>query len=270
MSHSRIAVGGVLLLATVLAACGGGDDTTAEEIEAYFRGVESAKARYDAAKVPSPYASRGQDDLVAILRLENPVLTGLADDLRALDVPAFLADDHDAVVSLSDGRATLQEEIALKIEGGSREDLAPQNEAARIEWGLAICALQRRAAEVDVAIELGCDSEQLLVLRAVTRRHAPLVTGSDACRRAETPSDEVEQQIATVMHLFNRTDSTIQLHRYAMPGQRDLVATLEPRGDSLQLTYVGVGWVVTDEAGECLGAAFPVDPGGINVTVDFD
>ena len=281
MSHPRMIAGGALLLAAVLAACGGGDDATAEELEAYFRGVESAKARYDEARAPSPYANRGPDDLVETLRLENPVLTGFADDLRALDAPSSLAGDHDLLIGLSDGRVALQEEIALKTEEarearaslataqGPTEDFTTLNEAARIEWGLAICTLQRRAAEADVAIELGCDSEQLLTLRAVTRRTVRLSTGADFCRRAETPGEEVDQQIATVMHVFNRLDQPIQLHRYVVAGQGELVATLEPREDSLQITYVGVGGIVTNEAGECLGAAFPVGPAGVNLLVEF-
>ena len=71
------------------------------------------------------------------------------------------------------------------------------------------------------------------------------------------------------MHVFNRLDQPIQLHRYVVAGQGELVATLEPREDSLQITYVGVGWIVANEAGECLGAAFPVDPAGVNLLVEF-
>lgn len=270
MSHSRMAVGGVLLLATVLAACGGGDDASAEELESYFRGVEAAKTRYDAAEVPSLFTAQ-IPEIPETLRLQNGVLAGFAGDLRSLDAPASLAGDHDALVGLSDDRVALQEEVAVGlIGGGSLGQYVPLVEAAAIGWQQAVCVLQRRAAQADVTIELGCDPDDLLETRAVDRRLAPLVTGADACRRAETPSDEVNEQIATAVHFLNRTDSTVQVHRYTTAGQRELVATLEPRGDSLHLTHVGVGWVVTNEAGECLGAAFPVDVGGINVSIDFD
>lgn len=271
MSRPRMIVGGALLLAALLAACGGGDAATAEELESYFRGVESAKARHDEALPPSLFAAASRDELIEGLRLESGLLAGFAGDLRALDVPSSLTDDHDLLIGLSEDRVALQEEIALGLIGGADvSPYVPLREAGLIGWQQAACTLQRRAAAADVTIELGCDPVDLLETRAVDRRHAPLVTSADACRLAETPNEEADQQIATIVHFFNLTDSTIQVHRYTVAGQRELVATVEPRGDSLHLTYVGIGWIVTNGAGKCLGAAFPVGAAGMSVTISFD
>lgn len=262
-----------MLALPLVLACTSDDDPSAG---AYFEALESAKQQHDAALPRGLALASSNEQVVELLDEENEILRTFVDRLEALEAPDSLGQDHTLAVQLTRQRLGIQEEIAQNYIAPERSffDTADYRAAAierregtRVLWYGAICSLGLRAADQDIAIELGCTSEQALALRVMDHTTVTLPTGTEACASASEPRPaELATGQVTYAQWFNRHDQPVQLYRVERSNEPQLVTTIDSDGTSVQITTIGTGWFVTDQQGNCIGGYFPSWP-AVNVDI---
>ena len=261
-------------LLVVAAACGGNSD---EEVsQAYFESVEAAKSDHDAGLPLELFTAGSPEQVVEWLDQENVALKAFIERLDGLEVPESAAASHRLAVELTQERVAMQERIAAGYVGdGSLSEVrafqresANQRENLREVWYGAVCDLQGQARTAGITIQLGCDAEQGLVMGAAGRSSLTLPTGDAACTSVSEPrAAEVGEGQVTIAQWLNFRDESVRLYRFERAGECELMATLAPKGNTVQVTLLGVGWLVTDEADNCIGGFFPGALPGVNLQI---
>lgn len=252
-----------MLALPLVLACTSNDDASPQT---YFEGLETAKATHDNVVTRDLYPSE-PEETVELLNNENQALLTLIQDLEQLQPPESASETHLLALELTRERLILQQAIAGNFIVADRSFFdtndyhaaaVTQREDTRDLWYGAICTLELQSKDDGFPIDLGCSPEDGLAMRAVERPSVDLPSGDDACNRATEPrATQIEVGQVTYAQWFNRLDKPVRLYRFEHSNERALVATLAPNSTTVQVTYIGAGWLVTDEQDNCIGGTFP-------------
>ncbi len=276
-------LGPLLFVAAVLvAACGDGDDSVNADaspalgvidvagVEAYAASLQSTKEQFD-EDVPLLETNVGEFDIAEELRKSSVVLSSFATTLDELAPPSELLESHVALVSVTSRWLEVQLAMADDIdERGQEAANAQLNEGVKSEWLAAVCDVGTAIDNIGVAVSLGCSAEELAESQPFRFERRDLVRGVAACTAVTKPSDDIHYGQVTLTVFVNIRDEPVDLHRFDVSLQSELIATLEPGEESAQVHPLGAGWTVSNLEGTCLGGIRPEGGGGSYLVIGPD
>lgn len=273
---------GLLLAAALVAACGGDEDGSqasgdqGRAPDVYFGALEDAKADHDAVAAPDFRSNTGPEHLVELMNQDTDALVAFLLRLDTLKAPASVLQTHELIADLTRARIAVQAEAIENYFNDGRtffenqdavSDLVSRREGALDLWYNALCSIERQAADEGITVALGCSSEIGLALRSFERPDVTLQIGPEPCAGTLAPVlEDLEVGQVTYAHWFNERTEPVRLYRVEQPGERELVTTIAPNSTVIEVTYIGAGWLVTDEDDNCLGGYFP-SPRPVNIHI---